>query len=204
MTGKILASFYMDNIPASVVRSQRAVLQKYAPADFALTQILTSRSHAHALDAFMQEEAHDLLVFMDIDCVPLDAAAIPSLAARAAEGKLAGCVQRANHIDNDAHLYVGPFCMALTRRLWDELGRPSFEPTPRGDVGEELTYRCEALDRPLHLLWPSAVETPLWDLRDGLRFGLHTEFEASFMHAFCIRDPQNQSRFIDRCRAILG
>jgi hypothetical protein len=163
MTGKVLASFYMDNIPAGVVRCQAAVLCKFAPPDFALTQILTSRSHAEALDAFMVGDTHDLVVFMDIDCVPLNAAAIPTLAARAAEGKLAGCVQRANHIGNGAHLYVGPFCMALTRRLWDELGRSSFQPTERGDVGEELTYRCEALGLPLHMLWPSAVETPRWD-----------------------------------------
>jgi hypothetical protein len=204
MTGTVVASFYMENIPAEVVRSQAAVLRSFASPDVTLTQILTSRTHAEALDDFMEGEAHGLVVFLDIDCVPLNAGAIPTLVARAAEGSLAGCVQRANHIGNRCHLYIGPFCMALTRRLWEELGRPSFQPTERGDAGEELTYRCEELGRPLHMLWPSAVETPLWELSEGRQFGLHTEYDAAFLHTFCIRDPKNQRRFVERCRGILG
>ena len=105
MTETIVASFYMENIPAEVVRCQAAVVRKLAPPHFAIAQILTSRSHGEALDAFMESDAHDLIVFLDIDCVPLNAMALSALADRAAEGKLAGCVQRANHIDNDAHLY---------------------------------------------------------------------------------------------------
>ena len=131
-----------------------------APPDFELRQMLTGRSHAAALDEIMAGAEAELVLILDIDCVPLTRAAIPALAAKAAGGALAGCVQRANHIDNGAHLYVGAFCMAFSRALWERLGRPSFEPTPRGDVGEALTYACEDAGAPLALLWPSHVEAP--------------------------------------------
>jgi hypothetical protein len=200
---KVVVSFYMDNIPASVIQSQRNVLEKFVPSDFAIEQRLTTRSHAAAINGFMSSMQYDLVVVLDIDCVPLNPRAVSAIAARAARGALTGCVQRANHIDNDGHLYVGPFCMALGRRLWENLGRPSFQPTQRGDVGEELTYRCEALQWPVHMIWPSSVEDPRWDLTDGQKFGVNTEYGRSFLHTFGISDPSNQSKFVDRCRDIL-
>jgi hypothetical protein len=204
MSGGLIASIYMDNIPAEVVAAQRQVLEALAPPDFELRQVLTSRSHAAALDEIMAGAEAELLLILDIDCVPLTRAAIPALAAKAAGGALAGCVQRANHIDNGAHLYVGAFCMALSRALWDRLGRPSFEPTGRGDVGEALTYACEDAGAPLALLWPSHVEEPQWDLTEGRRFGVNTEYDGAFLHSFNIRSREYQQRFVDRCRAILG
>jgi hypothetical protein len=201
---KVVVSFYMDNVVADVVRHQRAVLEKFIPPDFALVQKLTTGTHAAALDDFVRNTEYDLIVVLDIDCVPLSASSIPALAMRAARGELAGCVQRANHIDNHGHLYVGAFCMAFTRQLWEKLGRPSFQPTNRGDVGEELTYRCEAIQQPIHMIWPSSVGVALWDLTDKQKFGLNTEYDGSFLHAFGIRDSASQRRFVDRCRNIIG
>ena len=200
----LIASVYMDNVPAEVALAQSAVLDAFAPTGFEVRQVLTERSHGAALDEIMAGADADLVLILDIDCVPLTTAAIPTLAASAEAGALAGCVQRANHIDNGAHLYVGPFCMALSRALWERLGRPSFEPTGRGDVGEALTYRCEETGAPVEMLWPSRVDAPCWDLTDGRQFGVNTEYEGAFLHTFNIRSPDNQRRFVERCRAILG
>jgi hypothetical protein len=203
VTSKVVVSFYMDNIPDGVVASQRAVLKKFVPPDFEVRQILIRGSHAVGIDEYMTSTAHDLVAILDIDCVPLHDRAIPALAAYAARGELAGCVQRANHLNNHGHLYVGPFCMALTRQLWKELGCPSFAPTDRGDVGEELTYRCEVLGHPIHTLWPSQVGSAQWKLTDDRQFGLNTEYEGAFLHTFGIRDPANQEIFMERCQRIL-
>jgi hypothetical protein len=200
----LIASVYMDNIPAPVVQAQRAVLEALAPADFELRQLLTQRSHGAALDEIISLAEAELVVVLDIDCVPMTPAAIPELVARAEAGALAGCVQRANHIANNAHLYVGAFCLAISRSLWERLGRPSFQPTTRGDVGEELTYRCEEVGAQVAMLWPSSIEEPCWDLTCGRRFGVNTEYDGAFLHTFNIRSPEFQQRFVDRCRAILA
>jgi hypothetical protein len=202
--GAAIVSFYMDNIDPEVIRSQRDVLERVVPPGFEILQICTPRSHAGAMDEFMQTSRHDLVVFLDIDCIPLNAAAIPSLADHARRGALAGCAQRANHLANDGHLYVGPFCMALSRPVWEQLGRPSFAPTARGDVGEELTFRCEAMGLPVHMLLPSSVEEPVWALTDGARFGPNTEYAGAFLHSFSIRDPARQRSFAARCGALLA
>ncbi len=197
-----VASFYMDNVGPDVVSSQRAVVEMFKPSDFAFRQTPTRLSHADAIDDFLKSSGEDVIVLLDVDCIPLSADALPTLVARAVEGALAGCVQRANHLRNDAHLYVAPFCMAFLRRLWEDIGRPSFQPTERGDVGEELTYRCEQLGRPTHMLWPSLVESPIWDLAHGRKFGPNTEYGDAFLHAFGIRDRPSQRRFVDICRAV--
>jgi hypothetical protein len=204
MSDVLVASIYMDNIPGDVVRCQRAVLEALTPPEYELRQVLTTRSHGAALDEIMTNAANDLVIFLDIDCVPLTKDAIPALATTAHDGALAGCVQRANHIANGAHVYIGAFCMAVSRPIWEQIGRPSFEPTWRGDVGEELTYRCEETGVPVVMLWPSRVEEPHWDLTEGRRFGVNTEYEAAFLHTFNIRSPHYQPQFLQRCHAILS
>src|SRR5215471_14244371 len=79
---KVVVSFYMDNVVADVVQHQRAVLEKFVPADFALVQKLSTRTHADALDDFVKNTEYDLIVVLDIDCVPLSASSVPTLAMR--------------------------------------------------------------------------------------------------------------------------
>jgi hypothetical protein len=199
-----VASFYMDNISAEVLASQRAVLDAFRPQAFTFEQIRTARSHGEAIVEFVTGSAFDVIVIMDIDCVPLRRGALSRLVGHAARGELVGCVQRANHIENGAHLYVAAFCIAFSKNLWQEIGRPSFQPTDRGDVGEELTYACEAAGRKTLMLWPSFVESAHFDLTEGRRFGPNTEYEGLFLHGAEIRNPANQGRFVARCRAILA
>jgi hypothetical protein len=198
-----ILSVYMANLPMTVVSAQRAVLDRLVAEDMAIVQLQTGYIHSVTLDALMALTSYDILVFLDIDCIPLHRQALKELCAAAAAGELAGAVQRASHLENGGHLYVGPFCMALARETWLRLGKPSFRETPRGDVGEELTYRCEEQGVPVRFLWPTAVDNPVWPLRDGIMFGHGTAYADSFWHAFEIRQPQHRARFLERCRAIL-
>ncbi len=201
---KTIVSFYMDNIPTELVEMQKAMLDEFALPEFKVKQIKTFKSHSDSLDEFMKTTDSDIVLFLDIDCVPLHSHALIDLATYAERGELAGCVQRANHIENGNHLYVGPFCMALSRALWIELGSPSFKPTERGDVGEEITYLCEARSKPVHMIWPSAVEEPMWELAPNVKFGFNTEYSRSFLHTFGIRHGENRHKFIERCRVLLA
>ena len=197
-----VVSFFMENIPQGIVRSQRAIISKFLPEGFDFKQIMTDKSHYESLDDYMASSLDDATIFLDIDCIPLHSSALLELASAALQNELAGCVQRASHIDNNQHLYVGPFCMSLTTRLWHSLGRPSFRPTAVGDVGEQLTYECEERGIRTRFIWPTFVEQELWPLVEGVSFGHNTVYGDAFFHAFSIRSDSTRSAFLEYCSEV--
>jgi hypothetical protein len=194
-----VVSFYMGNIPQAMVDAQELVVRRLLPKDFAFFQIQTALSHPASVDNFIRATSYETTVVLDIDCIPVSAGALELLAAEARPDQLVGCAQRANHIDNGGHVYAGPFCCAVNRRLYMDLEAPSFAPTGRGDVGEELTYACEALGRGVKLWWPTAVEESRWKLTDQVCFGIGTTYEDRFWHLFEARGERNQARFVAKC-----
>jgi hypothetical protein len=201
----VVFSIYMSNVSTEVVRMQRKVVEKFLPKGWDFVQYGTTNTHAEALNHIANKiSTGELTIFLDIDCVPLTDGAFKFLEMNASAGMLTGLVQRANHKQNDAHLYIGPSCMAFSREKYQFLGSPSFNETVRADIGEELTYTWEEMGEPLCFLWPSQVSSPLWDLRNGERFGLGTTYDGMFYHSFCIRDPRMHQHFIQKCNLVLG
>jgi hypothetical protein len=195
----VLVSFYMPNIPRRVVAAQRRLLKRFSPPDVAIAQIMTVRSHEHALNHFMATTRYRVVVFLDIDCVPLRNGAIERLVGHAESGSLAGASQCASHLRNANHLYVGPFCLALTRDTYDALGRRPFTRTSRADVGEELTFAAQEHGLPVHFLWPTASDDHIWQLSPGRTYGHGTTYDDDFWHAFEIRLPSHHEKFVARC-----
>ncbi len=198
-------SIYMDNVPPAVVRAQRSVVEQFLPEGWKFTQYASGDCYSHpaAMTICTAMNQNPITVFLDIDCIPLSRAALELLAERASHGILVGAAQRANHIQNGAHLFVGPCCMAFDNQRYAELGSPSFYETGRGDVAEEVTWRWQERMAPIYLLYPSRVRSPLWDLTDGQRLGLGTEYESKFYHEFCIR-AGGAGGFIARCEEVLN
>ena len=198
-----VVSFYMNNISPEVIQAQRSVVELFLPEGCDFKQILTEKSHGEAIDEFVASSSADVIVLLDIDAIPLRPDALTLLIDQANRGELAGAVQRSNHIKNNEHLFVAPCAMAFKRSLWEQVGRPSFKPTDRGDVAEEFTYLCEEKGIPVSKLDISYSEGDLWDLVDGRKYGHNTEYSGLFFHAFEIRVPRNQASFVARCKEIV-
>ena len=210
----------MPNISLEVQEYQRRVVEKFLPSDWMFGQRSTELrryAHADAMSHLIDICQSDVIIFLDIDCIPLDNRAFPFLYSYASKGDLVGAAQRANHIPNGAHIYAGPFCLAFSRKVYQELGSPvlreamldkTYRPIQgeRGDVCEELTYMWEQNKRKIQLLRPTHVEKPLWNLEPGReKFGHGTTYEGLFYHAFESRiGPDHQNRFIRKCRQVLG
>jgi hypothetical protein len=205
-TGNRIAvvSFYMANISKDVVAAQARVIRCFLPEGVDLVQLHTGFGHGRSIDLFVALSTYDVIVLLDIDCVPISAEALPKLIEQAQDGALVGAAQRANHIGNENHLYAGPFLMAFSRESYRRLGSPSFRETRRGDVAEELTYRAEALNLPIHYLWPTTCEAPKWHLTGDVTFGRNTVYEHAFLHAFEIRMPDQQKAFLATIERVLG
>lgn len=196
-------SIYMPNVDRAVVGAQYTVVKKFLPEGWAFEQVKVDHySHPAAMTVCVAENKLPVSVFLDIDCIPLNEFALELLAVRADVGMLVGAVQRANHINNNEHLYVGPFCMAFNQQQYTDNGSPTFYETQRGDVGEELTYRWREREKPVYLLWPTNVVHPLWALCNDFRFGLGTTYENLFYHEFCAR--QQVGDFVGKCESVLS
>lgn len=203
MTSATVISVYMDNINADVLEHQRRCVERCLPIGWTFRQYRSRDSHPVALSQCMNEGKDDILILLDIDCIPLRERALLLLYRWAKNGVLVGAVQRANHIKNNGHLYVGPFCMAFSKSRYKQMGSPTFLATCRGDVGEELTYRWHENGGVVFFLWPSHVEHPMWPLVGERHFGLGTTYEDLFYHAFCIRQGATRDLFLAKCSRML-
>ncbi len=200
----VVVSFYMPNISRMVVAAQRRLLKRFTPADVDIAQIMTLRSHEDALNQFMDTTPYRAVLVLDIDCVPIREGSVASVFDRMEQGRLVGAAQRAAHIENGGHVYAGPFCLGISQSAYQALGRPRFDSTSRGDVGEELTFAAEQSGVPVDLMWPIASDDDIWPLTRDHRYGHGTTYDGGFWHAFQIRFTQHQRDFADRCGTFLA
>jgi hypothetical protein len=199
----IIASCYYDDMNRDVVNAQKSViLPMIENTDIGFIHYRTT-DHAQGMTELTRKLSkdypHESVLWLDIDCVPTSKEALIKMSHN---DDFCGCVQRANHIDNDGHLYVSPFCMYLPLETYREIGEPDFRATSRADVGEELTYILEATDSHPSMSYPTHCVEPMWDLRDGIRFGLGTTYDNGFYHNFFSRDPKTAQMFITKCEQI--
>lgn len=200
-------SVYMPNISSTVVRAQKECVTRFLPKDWSFFQVCGTKSHGELLRKCVEENKDEYTIFLDVDCVPLSPVSFSYFFTSRwsiASGALMGAAQRANHLRNDKHIYVGPFCMAFKNSVYWEVGGPTFGDTLRGDTGEELTYAWQEKGKPVIYIYPSDVERPLWDLIEGVQFGIGTTYENLFYHAFCIRaGAEPQELFLKKCKEVV-
>lgn len=172
----------------------------------------------YGIQKLFYEDKYDTILLLDIDCIPLSKYALEYTFKRAEAGVLVGNVQRSNHLDNNKHVYPAPSCIALTKQIYERLGKPSFNVTNRGDIGEELAYIAEQKGIEIEMFMPgkhedvpywNTGERKLWDLADGQpQFGIGTTFvdkngNEMFYHLFQSRLKVFNDLFFLKCASII-
>lgn len=204
-------TFFMGNIDQKTVDMHAKVVKSRNPSDYPHFHINTSLNHGASMDLVWSMNGqhvatyngqkvakrfdYDVVMFLDIDAIPLTNDSLDYYINRASEGALIGNVQRSNHIQNNQHIFAAPSAVAMSVDTFATIGFPSAIPTPRGDVGEEYTYAAEKAGIvPISLMMPlgfeeAPAECPSWALKDGQPvYGRFTTFglnnEPMFKHAF--------------------
>lgn len=220
-----IASIFMKNIDAKTVKYQQDVVKKFNKSNIPHYSVLTETNHGYTMDKLidmLEEKGHDAIMFLEIDCVPLNDAALDFMFAKAYSGVLIGSAQRSNHIQNDQHIYCAPHDITFTIELYRKIGNPSFIPNYRGDVGEELTFAAQENNIPVEFLMPLRYDAPpirmdwepkdappYWDLADGMpKYGIGTTFGTEenemFWHMYQSFYPGQNERFIKKCEELLN
>lgn len=177
-----IVSLYWDNIDRRIVEAQKRV---FAHFGYVVDQReRTGLQHGEFLDAYMAELAEDdVALLVDIDCFPLNRDVVERAFAAARQGRIFGCAQSTNHIDPD-RLFVAPMFMAISRRTWDRLGRPSFRRDARNDVAQALHDQAVAAGVEIEMLYPQACVAPKWRLGDVALYGIGTFYRGGVFHLF--------------------
>ena len=228
-----IVTFFMSNIKPGTVELHRRVVDKFNPKKYQHHSILTGISHGHSMDAawvfngidmptfkpgqLERQFDHDVLLFLDVDAVPLNDEALDYYINKAYNGSLIGNIQRSNHIQNNQHVFAAPSAVALSTSTCLTIGKPSAEPTKRSDVGEEYTFAAEKTGGvvPIELIMPlkydlPPAECPFWALQDGQPvYGRGTAFGLSdnkelFWHNFQSFHEGQQEKFELKCKQLLG
>lgn len=231
-----IASYYMPNIDKKTVRHQNDVIEKYNKSDVPFYCLQGQIKHGHFIDYFWKMNGvdvksmdgvvvddkmkidYDVVVFMDIDAIPLHEDAIDYLIDNASKGKLIGDAQRTGHIENNNHVFIAPSAMAISRDTFIKIGAPSAIETDRSDVMEEYTWEAELVGGiEFEFIYPTKYDKsphrydwekdrrPYWSLENGLpNYGIGTtfgneKFGDMFYHNFQIFQPGHQEMFWRRC-----
>ena len=236
----VIISYFMNNINPEAVEAQKRVVAKYNKSGYPHFQILTDTRHGHSMDAAWimnnikvldksqpDPEAlwkaiphdklnFDVVLFLDIDAIPLNDQAIDSYINQAYNGVLVGNIQRSNHINNNQHVFVAPSAMAISLSTFLTIGKPSATETRRSDVGEEYTWGARKTGTKIKFYMPlrfdgRPAESESWALADGMpHYGRGTTFgdlatgEETFWHNFQSFHSGQHERFMAKCQSILG
>jgi hypothetical protein len=150
----------------------------------------TGTLHGAWLDATLQALGpDDSILFLDIDCIPLDRDIVERAFAAAEAGRIFGVAHVAMHID-PAFLYPGPMFVALTRATWERIGSPSLLPDAKHDVGGQLMSGAQAHDVPVDMIYPNFVAVPKWPLAGHGATGMATFYDSKVFHLFRSRRDQ--------------
>lgn len=197
-----IVSLYWDNIDPRIVAAQRDV---FAHFGYHVEQReRTGVNHADFLDGFMGELGpDDVALLTDIDCFPLNREIVERAFARARAGAIFGCAQSTNHIDPD-RVYVAPMFMAISRRTWEALGRPSFSPDASNDVAQRLNDLARERGVEIEMLAPFGAIVPKWRLGDLGLYGVGTFYRGGVFHLFESRWTPFAFVLFDVARAVLS
>jgi hypothetical protein len=219
----VIISFYMQNCPTEFRDYQQKVVQKFNPG-YQHAQVQYVGEHGAAMNQVLnmaKDQGVKVVLFLDIDAIPLHKDALHYYIKKAADGFLVGNAQRSNHIINNQHVYCGSPCVGISVENWIKIGSPSAKPTTRGDVAEELTYAAEAANLPIDIVMPSHHDAPpirmhwendirpYWPLADGMPvYGIGTTYELpgignGLWHMFQSFHPGQKERFINKCKEVL-
>jgi len=235
MNAAIIA-FYMSNIPREMLELHAKVNQKFNQKNYKFFYIQTQSDHGSSMDFVMNAcidpknditqklGSPDVVMFMDIDCIPLHPAAMDEYILTAKQGNIVGNAQRSNHIQNNQHIYAGSPAVALSIDTFLKIGKPSARPTARGDVAEEWTFKAEEAGVPVALIMPKRFDAPpfrmawetdtrpYWPLKDeqpeyhygiGTTYGFPVGGEDMVWHMFQSFHEGQFDRFKTKCEEVL-
>lgn len=123
---------------------------------------------------------------------------------------LAGQIWQSNHKKGPngmiPHPYVSQAFLWLSREMYNNLGRPTFDDKiERSDTAEEVTYEAKSKGYFIAGCYPSHSVLQNTDLDNGFKYGLGNTYGLNLMyHASQQNNPESKKLFIEKCKDVLN
>ena len=208
---KMLPLSYSFGVASEVTEAQKSVFNHFG---MPLNQEFEDIPHGQWLGKKCMElkdlQAVDVVVFFDLDCVPIRHDLFEHLLSRVDKNAICGIEQTCESNQSNGHIYAGPACLAIPRKVlqnvYEKSGRLCFVEDRESDVAQRFTYDCEANGVHVNFLRVTSCEDPRWRVgRTETMFGVGTTYDNVIYHHFLIgREPWRRPDFINKCNQIKG
>lgn len=193
-------SCYNYNISQKLIINQKKIFDLF---NMKITQESTTLEHPNWLDSKVKMlEDFDILVFMDIDVIPLKPGLYEYILEQVGDNNsIIGIEQAANHIDPN-FIYAGPACMAFSKTAYEKMGKPSLMHNQRADTAGELTFEAQAKGVNVKFFNITSSNTKQWKC-GSKQFGLGTIYDDWIYHQFNAASRRSQRQFKNKANQIL-
>lgn len=200
-------SCYMKNIPQNVVEYQKKVFETL---NMELTQELTDFDyHYQWLDYKINSTDFDIIIFFDIDCIPLKHELYEYIINQISDNNSFIGVEQSNQTRNPNFIYAAPSCFAITKQVFEKMNKPSFKLTDNYDCGGEFTWLSKDYNVNVKMFNILSSLNKKWKCGNK-RFGNGTIYDNWLYHQFEIRYFEFNSyekiysyQFIKKCKQII-
>lgn len=198
-----IITMYWDNIAPEIREKQSEVFKRMSYPILQLER--TGQQHGEFLDNQMHlASSEDILIFVDIDCIPLNQSIIKEAIEFAASGGIWGCAQVSNHLSDPNHIFIAPLFHAIQKNTWLKIGSPSYQRDDDNDVGQRVTRQAEVHHIPMHFSNPEFSLIPKYRFQNLYPYGIGCFFQGGIFHLYESRRKEFRPLFTQVCNAILN
>jgi hypothetical protein len=200
-------SCYMKNIPMKVVEYQKKVFDSLG---MELHQELSNLPfHDYWLDQKINSLDFDILIFFDIDCIPLKKGLYDYIVDQISDNNSIIGVEQVNQTRSPNFVYAAPACFGITKEVFEKMDKPSFRLKDEYDCGGEFSWVAPKYNVNVKLFEIKSSLNKKWKCLDK-RYGNGTIYDDWLYHQFEIRFHDFKSheqiytyQFIKKCKEII-
>jgi hypothetical protein len=198
---------YQNNISEKIINYQKDVFNLFG---MNLIQEYTELDHPKYLDEKISTLNFDVLVFFDIDCIPLKPNFYDYIIQKlSGNNSILGVEQCCSSKDKN-FVFAGAPCFAITKEVYEKLSKPSFIPTDKFDTAAIFTQKARENNVDVKLIEIKTALNQKW-MCNGKYFGNGTIYEDWLYHQFEVGRYSNHSdikifeyQFVKKCKEVLN
>ena len=165
-------------------------------------------NHGVFIDWVLNNYDSDIFVFLDSDCVPLSREAFDESIQHCVNGYLVGNAQVTNCIKAKHDLFCAPSFFVISRKMYQEIGKPSATDTSMSDIGQEITRAAVRHEKRIKMNFPTSFQgVPqggIWRLSGYGYYGIGTVYDNKMYHLYQTRFAKNVDLFVETCDHIVN